>query len=174
MHLLPCPAACPWDGIVGRVAMDVGVRVIPWWCRRSRSGWGVAGKTQIRSDMGSKLLCAGGRWVGGVIGVISHCWIGLCRRCSYGLGLLLFFSNLEVRGWKWWTILWGGFRVGAAVVLDRVWVDGLLTLIWFGVIVGAVTLVEIRLGGDDNGLRMVMAVLDQCRGWSAWGCDLFV
>jgi hypothetical protein len=55
-------------------------------------------RPQIRSDMGSKLLCVGGRWVGGVIGVIGHCWIGLCRYCRYGLGLLFFFSNVEVRG----------------------------------------------------------------------------
>ncbi|KAK9912935.1 hypothetical protein M0R45_036767 [Rubus argutus] len=93
MHLLPCP-----------VGMSLG------WHRRTGSygRWRPCDTLVVstklewlrcsRSDMGSKLLCVGGRWVGGLIGVIGHCWIGLCRRCSYGLGLLLFFSKLEVRG----------------------------------------------------------------------------
>ena len=69
-----------------------------------------------------------------------------------------------------WFSGWGGCtRSGLgrwSFDSDMVWCD----------CVGVVTLMETQLWWvvDGGGRRTVMAVLDQCRGWSAGGCDLFV
>ena len=91
-------------------------------------------------------------------------WSAIIRLQPHGEGVKMMNKHVG------WISGWGSSKKSGlgrwSMDSDRFWCGWL----------GAGALVEIRLwwGVDDGGRRTVMAVLDQCRVWSAGGCDLFV